>query len=302
MKTAAKVNFFESGVDWITATGLGGKQTQQMAEFGVNLLRESHELGNEYKPWGMAGFHGFKCGPMQMGQRNHELIIRASSDWAARYWREIYELADNISRLDVQATIADDRVPSERIKMHYNQGRCFAARRRNAGALSMYSTNDGPSTIYFNKRISDRFGRIYDKAAESGHEYFRGCVRYEVELKGDVAKCMAHQLFIASNADALAGRHALQFFADRGLTVAQYLPPLSSASSGVQDFLTSDRLNPRRSISDRDRQLKWLSKSVRSTVQKLITSGRLTDVQEALGLLSSAQGNATHGPDGPTSM
>jgi len=302
MKPAAQVTFFESGVDWITATGFGGKQTQEMAELGVNLLRESHELGNEYKPWGMAGYHGFKCGPIQMGQRHNELIIRLSSEWAWRYWRDVYGFADNVSRLDVQATIADGRVPSERIKMHYHQGRRFAARRGNAGTLSMYATNNGPSTIYFNKRISDRFGRVYDKAAESGHEHYRGCVRYEVELKGVPAKSMAHALSVDSNSDLQAGRSALQFFSERGLTVAQYFPWLTGESISGQDFLISAGANPRRSVSDCDRQLKWLSKSVKATVGKLITSGRLTDVQEALGLLRVAQENGEHGPSGPTSM
>lgn len=300
MKTSNGVTFFESGVDYITATGLGGKATDAMSELGIQLLRESKELGNEIKPWGMAGFHGFKCGPMCMGQRQRELIIRASSGWAWRYWKEIYEHADNVSRLDVQATIADGREPAERLKMHYREGRRFANRGAHPRTISMLTTNNGASTIYINKRISDRFGRVYDKAAESGLYYYCGCLRYEVELKGDPAKSMAHSLSIASDPDSLAAREALTFFSERGLSVRQYIPGSAGGSTSPQVHLMRDGRQRPPDVTDHQRQLDWLSKSVRATVQKLIRSGRVQDVHEALGLLAHAQPNSELGPSGPT--
>jgi len=284
MNKLEKVELFECGVDWITATGFGGKQTQEMAEIGINLMREAHGLGNDICPWGMAGFHGFKCAGVQMGQRCDELLIRLSSEWAWRYWRDVYEKADNISRLDVQATISDGRDAARRVAMHYRQAHNFAIRKQHAGALSLFQTNSGAATVYFNKRISDRYGRIYDKEAESKMRHYLGAVRYELECKGKVAASMAHSLSVSKDSDGLAARQALTFFSNRGVTVSQYFPGLATADSTGQDFLPLTRTNPPASTTDRDRKLNWLAKSVRASVQSLINSGNVDQLADALGL------------------
>jgi hypothetical protein len=284
MKKTSEDGFWECGVDWITASGLGGKQTQRMAEFGINLMRESRELGNQICPWGMAGFHGFKCGGVQMGQRNDECLIRLSSEWAWRYWRELYEKSDNVSRLDVQSTISDGRCAARRIAMHYREALRFANGKHNAGAVSLFQTNSGASTVYFNKRVSDRYGRVYDKGAESQMRHYVDAVRYELETKGEVAKRMAHTLSLSRDPDAEAARKALAFFSNRGLCVSQYFPAPAGANTTGQDFLPLTRSHPLASPTDRERKLNWLSKSVKASVQALIASGHGLELADALGV------------------
>jgi hypothetical protein len=209
------------GCDWITVTTQGGIQSSHLFEAGQFLIREAVTQGNQKKPWSMSGFHGYKAGCAQVGTREKEVMVRLSSDFAHQYWKEVYDDADNCTRFDVQATFRVSAPVGPLIKRHFDQAKRVCQKRLRAPTLSALYTNNGPSTLYFNRRISESFGRIYDKGAESKLDHWRDCIRYEVEFKGSEAKRKSASIRLQSNPDVAAGWLAISFFSGRGIRLGK---------------------------------------------------------------------------------
>jgi hypothetical protein len=209
------------GVDWITVTALGGERSRSLFGAGEWLLRDAMRLGNMKKPWTMSGFHGYRCGQVQCGTRVDEVMVRLSGDTAKDNWRDVYADADNCTRIDCQATYRLQCEVGPIITRHFDQAKRFSKDRKKAPTLSLLSTNNGPSTLYFNRRISESFGRIYDKGAESGLELLKRCIRYEVEYKGDEARRVSAFLSTHSNSEAAAALLAIGFLEKRGVRLGK---------------------------------------------------------------------------------
>lgn len=266
------------GVDWITGVTLerdsGVRLLSWAEEYGKNLMWR----GFERKGWGMAGFTGFQVGQVQYGFRDHEAICRLSSDSAWHNWRKLYELSENITRIDLQCTSRNGRSPSQRVLETYK--RALSASRRNpkAGTVTIISCSDGGRTCYLGKRQSEAFGRVYDKAAQSRDEQFEGCVRHEVEFKGDKALNCAIGLYRSrTEQPAIAGR-LRGFLEKRGCAPAFLLEPALTVVSSTNE------------VSDRSR-LRWLRTQVRPSVQRLIHAGLSAEVMLALGVRVDSYNN-----------
>jgi predicted Fe-Mo cluster-binding NifX family protein len=220
------------GVDWLTVTARGGKQALSLFESAQVLLREGVSLGNDKKPWSMSGFNGWKAGQTQCGTRGDEVIVRVSGDMAHDYWRFLYDDSDNCTRIDCQATYRLSCDVSPIITRHFSQAKRLQAERTRAPTVSLLSTNNGPSTVYLNRRISESFGRVYDKGAESGKEELARCIRYEVEYKGDEARRVSAYLHNHSSPDTAAAILAVEFMQRKGVRLGKALicsrPPLMS--------------------------------------------------------------------------
>lgn len=210
-----------SGCDWITATALGGKRSNFLYESAELLLREAICRGNQKRPWSMSGFHGYKAGGVQCGNRGDEVMIRLSGDYAHDYWKEVYDDADNITRFDAQATFRLKSEVGPLIARHFEQAKRLSKNKRRAPTVSLFSTNNGPSTLYLNRRVSEVFARIYDKGAESGLPQLRGCIRYEVEYKGDAARRISAFVRSQAAADKVCARLAIEYMASRGCVLGK---------------------------------------------------------------------------------
>lgn len=225
MTDATTINpvLVHAGIDWITVTALGGRKSKNLFASGEWLCRESVRKGNDLKPWTMSGFIGQKSGSTQYGTRGDEVIVRLSSDMAHDYWKEVYDDADNCTRLDLQATYRLNCEVAPIIDRHFAQAKRVQEGRKRAPTVSMLSTNNGPSTLYLNRRASETFARIYDKGAESKLDHLRRCIRYEVELKGNEAARWSAYLRPHVDSDNAAALHAIQFFEKRGIRLGKPL-------------------------------------------------------------------------------
>lgn len=282
------VGYFHAGVDWITLSGMGGSTTEELAWRSDRLLQEEFRQGNTKRPWGMAGFNGWKCGHVQYGFRGDEVIVRLGGEVAAEHWRQLHGVSDNCSRIDLQVTVNTGEDPSMVIRRAYQRARLWARGQPKAGGVSILETTNGPSTIYFNRRVSDRFGRIYDKGAQSKIEAFRGAVRWEVEFKNRAARFISTTLSGVSEDGPLCVDQVDGFMSKRRASWTngvrrqpQYLdvPTLQSADTIGSCF---------GSVSDSSRQLAWLRSNVSRTVQQLLDRGLGEEALTALGLIQSA--------------
>jgi hypothetical protein len=303
--------FYTSGVDYITVSGMGGARSLEMYESTYQLLQERLYEGDEKRPWGLGGFKGWSCGHVQLGTRGREVLVRLGGEMAHAHWRKLYGLSDNCSRIDCQVTINNGDPPHRLIRRLYVRAKKVAAARADLGDVSILETTKGASTIYFNKRSSDRFGRIYDKGAESKLPAYQGAVRWEVEFKNKTAKRVSYQCSLTEFEAPVCLAHVAQFMSKRNslwkfdptsdpnaLVCAQsigfaiqtsppaplYRVPISALECGPGSTKLPFVMDAPSTVSDCSRQIQWLKTSVKRTVGTLMDRGFVDETLAALGL------------------
>jgi DNA relaxase NicK len=260
------------GCDYITAVAPDSNDFNSLHGWSTGLFRSEAESGNQPRAWGMSGFKGWKCGSVEIGVREKDVLVRLSSEVAARSWKRCAELAQTISRLDLQATVQVLNGPTQEINKHRRAAARHAKKLNDKPIVRWTADNRGGYTLYLGARQSICFGRIYDKYAQSKMDHYRSCVRFEVQMHNEMALRTATLLCsLAHPRDMMAAR-INQFFARRDVKVD--LP-----TELVSDFALH------RSRSDVEKNLEWLSKSVRPTVERLLSLGHGRDVLSSLGLI-----------------
>lgn len=260
------------GVDYVTATALETSDYQPLHSRASSMFHHQAQIGNQPKPWGMSGFKGWSCGSVAIGRRQDETIVRLSSDAAALGWRGVVQLASNVSRLDLQATVRGLRGPTATIDKHRREARRNALKHNQKRVVRWVQDNRDGYTLYLGQRSSICFGRIYDKFAQSKLEHYEGCVRYEVQYHNKLALNIACALQRLDSPLPTIASYCSEFFEGRGILLD--LPYRNGAT-----YCCS------RTRSDVDKNLSWLRTAVRPTVLRLIALDRGEDLMRALGLI-----------------
>ena len=265
------------GVDWLTVTALNRKSSSKMQALSEFAMKAAHLEGNDVKPWGMSGFDGMKCGPIQCGTRGDETIVRLTGEYAASNWRRFYALSDSVSRIDLQVTADVGRKASLHVAHHYKQA--ARARKKLANFPNVWECRsaDGPATLYFGKRVSELFARVYDKFSEAGENWPTSAVRYELQCNGKQAKLNAARLFKATSEIPAIRDRVFTYFSSHALTLQWPAARVSNVSYS-------------RRRSDDDRRLLWIRKAVKPSVKSLVDHGRVPELLEALGLTMMKSG------------
>jgi len=239
-------------------------------------------LHSEYfgRPWSCAGYEGFAVAHVQYGVRSDGCILRLGGDAAHSHWQRVFQLARSVTRLDVEATFRVNRDVPQVIHSHYKQLLKHSRGMKRGPAVSMLVKSDGSRTVYSGRRASNRFGRIYDKGRESGLKQFEGCVRYEMETKGKAAYHHARAVSSSNNPDGQAGRLACRFFSDRATCFGTLTKVFSQLT-----FLNVARVSV--SLTDVDRKIEWLRRSVRGTLEQCIENRGFERVFSEIGLRPS---------------
>lgn len=261
----------ESGVDWITVTASGSVQGDLLRHRAQSIFQTEIEAGNECRPWGHKGYEGFTVGHAELGTRLDSTIVRLHGVLARESWWDVFEVATNCSRLDLQVTV---RVAGSQPCRMVN--RCLTVARHHklhgkAQTWHLRRDSNRGDTVEFGRRVSDLFLRCYCKECESGLDYYKGCFRCEAELKRFVARSVATSL--SDGRSVFEGSQGIlhQIAKTRGIV----LPTFEAGQ-------TTSCL-PNRG-GDRQKWLAWLQKCVRPHVQREISRGGLNDVLTALGL------------------
>lgn len=265
------------GCDYLTATARERSSAEKLHAVGSSLFRTQREFGNNSKPWGMAGFTGYKCGSVQVATLGGAVMVRLSSDSAARSWRRVVDHAENVSRIDLQVTMQFGGDLKRIID------KCRKAARRNSEESGNHKRvrwvqeHHGGYTLYLGDRQSNVFGRIYDKWEESKLDHYKGCIRFEAQYQKKLAWFVARELWSMSSPIPGMGSYLSQLFLGRAVD-------LKLAGS------IAARYSCPRQRTDDEKQLEWLSTQCRPSVLRLISNGKGDEVLRALGLIT----------DGPT--
>lgn len=265
------------GIDYLTSTFSGRKSSREAAIKAFDLLENEMQSGNIRKPWAMAGYSGWASGAVQVGHNHDRVLVRLSSHAAHDNWRWFGERADNISRIDYQVTSRTNDTPTRRLAKHWRQARKFKREHKTNASVGAYFGDDSTPTIYLGRRISNRFGRIYDKERESNDDRWKGCVRYEVEYKNDSGTLMTNSLLRSSGPTNQMGCDVLDFFRNRGVPIKGFLNGMGNYSSI-------------RNTSDASRRIKWIQSQVAPAARALVEFGMAGELLDALGLKVSPHG------------
>ena len=269
---ATLLKFLDFGVDYYTGTCADEKRARIIQDKAALFIMQEHAAGNEKRNWGMYGYEGFHCGGVAVGTRHDGTIVRLSGPTAQAQWSKFFKLCDNVSRLDVQATMRWSLPSQTMIARHFRSAMRLHRLGRVRRKITMLRSSDSSATIYLGKRQSDRFGRIYQKDRESGLDHYQDAVRYELELKGDLAAQTARDLHSHSSPGEFSYGTVRKYYGDVGVR----LPKLSDRHLALTCAS--------RTLSDRQSRRRWLERSVKPAVQALLAYGDLPFIIEALGL------------------
>jgi DNA relaxase NicK len=243
-------------------------------------MKEERNAGNEIKPWRFKGYTGFRSGSVEVGTREDSSIVRVAGGLARDHYTEAYHTATNCSRIDYQVTVSNGVAPQVWIAKQFKRANAWSKNFKRKPAVDLWWSNNGTATLYLNKRISEQFGRIYDKGEQSLVPVLEGCWRAEVEYKGDMAFHQLKQLVSSRTPQYYLYASLQRFFSVRSCQLQ--IDPTNTQTIVLHPSATDER-----------RQLEWIRKCVSPTVKRLIARGRLQEVLDSLQLPDAAQLNKT---------
>lgn len=261
-----------AGIDWLTCTAHDPSRVAALLSFGKDLLAQEVGSGGVAKPWHWQGFSGWASGGAGYGFNGTRSIVRLSGPTARESAEDAIGYSDNVSRLDVQTTVRATGVGHDHAKQLYSS---LSGDRRTRGrpiARSLIQTSAGGDSLYLGRRISDSYGRIYNKSLEEKETSEIPRWRYEVEYKRKSAAAQAKAYSKADDKEAWCVARVYHWFADRGCA------PSHSAVERVNNPGAS------RGDSAQARRIKWLQIGVRPVVRQLALEHGWPDVLSLLGV------------------
>lgn len=263
------------GVDYLTITAKspGARiMLQREAELmaGVQIRNGGYE-----KPWRSQGYDGWKVGSVTFGSRQDSVIMKLSGNVPSDVLMRMSRVDFHCTRIDVQVTAQSDR--------HWPLYGDAAMRQaewdrellkdtpedRNWAKIKRIDGRGEGDTIQVGSRSSKRFGRLYDKYAQSGEEGYHNAWRWEVEYKEELAPVVLQRVVDGgARADVISGVVAWQY-----LEWKFNLPWEYRAGDSVDE--------PQHAKSDAERKMQWIRGQVAPTIKWLIENGHV-DSLEAL--------------------
>lgn len=265
-----------SGPDWITATAKRGSKFAQLTDLGFDLLNRKRDAGGAIHSASRFGYQGHSSGSIFCGIRDDDAMLQMSGPDLPAYTSPIIDAADNVSRLDLQVTVwTHGEQPHLAIESYQRLARSRHQRHR-PGQVTLITSDPMGETLNVNKRTSDHFGRLYDKASEAKAGPPRTLWRYEVEFKRRAAMAHAHLIVGSDTVPSLTRNIVHSWWRKKGVEPTFTLPEGSR--------LETLKLEPKETDV-----IDWFEKSVSITVARAVKLRGLRVTLEALGLSALVQ-------------
>lgn len=260
-----------ASVDWITCTSTTKDAQRALWSVGQRVLHMNEAKGQDATRWHAHGYEGWTNGSVSLGGRKDGCILRLSSEQAGDHWLDALRASENCSRLDLAVDCELNSPVTALSRQIYGDARHVAPVTGRPPARRLIVSGDGGSTVYIGARASEQFGRVYDKGVESKTRPAGFWWRWEVEYKGATSYALARAL---SSTDD----HRVAIMSN----VAHWWRVRTHHTYSRSDIRFSILLS--RELTTIDRQLRWLSQSVRPTVQALLEKLPRERVLSALGI------------------
>lgn len=260
---------FSAGVDWVTATATDREKVRALEGWFSELLMDQRAPVGTLTSARSLNYVGYRMDHAFFGVSNQGCMVQCGGPVAAYAARNLIAVSQNIARIDLQATVFSGAVPFDLVEFHWQeleherrvQGRPFFYERRMARPAG--------DMLVCNRRVSDVYLRIYDKAAQMGWLGKHRVWRYEVEFKRRAAVRWANAVIVNGCASSVA----LQ--AVRSVTTAKGLECAIAHDSGHE---LHDR-----SFEEPTRDVRrWLRDSVRITLARAVKQHGAAAIAEDL--------------------
>lgn len=251
------LEIFSCGLDWLTTTTEHPLRKISVTALASNWLSRRGLLGHKARPYASNGFVGEFCDGVTLAESSKAVLVRLSGECARDWGPLLLTRCDTVSRLDVQVTLRDHEV--KRDWAHLVEVDIQDDKRIESGMTKKLRMDDGQGgvTLYIGRRISNRFYRVYNKAAETKGEYPDGCWRFEIEYKAARAEHWASRIRDTKSLNDCCRSIVASGFRDYG-----FILPCAVLTSRWQDQ------SPRKITSD-ERRLLYLGKCIRPMIFKL---------------------------------
>jgi hypothetical protein len=271
-ESPSRISRLAASVDWLTATSMDSRRWPSQTVYSRHLVSSEASLGNPRQAWGANGYIGESAGRAAYGVRTDSLLLRLSSDLANDCWEHVHSLNFKATRVDFAVTVWLTAPDTGVALRGYRSGIGCGTLNGRKPVYSYICDSQGGSTVYVGRRSSERFGRLYNKSAESDDEAYANAWRYELEIKGDPAAAALSAIGGRTDWRTTIAATVFDFFASRGI---------DPGWDGGAGTVLSD---PRPQNPDDYSKFAWLDGQVRPTVRGLVDRHGLRGVLDALGL------------------
>ena len=247
----------DAGLDYLRITSDDRAAQVHLGEYFREVAKRDRELGYETTKGGAFGFFGKKTRHALLASKKEWDMLQVTGYESKGGWSLAHE-GTQASRVDLQLTyqVGEDAVGST-IRAAYDGACALEDSQRRHLKVTMIESRHKAQTVYIGSRASDIFLRVYDKYAESGREEYRGCVRFELELKGRASKAYWEQVVLQKMTIAQSLEMVVTMFRERGAPVP---------NEDIQDM---DIHLPPRQPTRTQTTLDWLNRQVAPTVKRL---------------------------------
>lgn len=261
-----------AGIDWVTVTARAPAKVAALLSLGKDLIRQEVGSGGRTRPWHFQGYSGEQAGSVQTGYSGVGTCVRASGATARECAQELIECSDNVSRLDVQITVRSSNCGPGYASDMYQRLLGSSRRRGRSIAKTLITSTYTGDTLYLGRRISDSYGRIYNKSAEDKVAEVPPRWRFEVEYKRKYALGQALAYAQAPEKDVWCTSRVYHWFHDR------------FASPPISPLVRCSDSGASRGSSEEARVVEWLKVGVRPVVRRLAAKYGWPDTLALLGV------------------
>lgn len=269
-----------AGVDWLTCSLTKGVLGSEFDKLGRQLVKEARESGAPTRLATWQGYAGVRGDGFFYGWHGDQAVVTLSGPHAPALVQEFIRASTNVSRIDLQLTV--EHLPAEPSlgRINYHQLANYDGRPGVKPIVTTIQNTHHGHTNAVGARISDAYGRNYDKGIEAKLCEPGRLWRYEVEFKRGRARTVAAQIADSKSVVTDSARTVHQWWATRGVLPTPREP---------KGYLIDTRL-PDRPEAD---YLAYFERNVSSSVRKAVEAHGLHAVLRSLGLLNSIGDNYT---------
>lgn len=268
-----------AAVDWLSVSiAIDSPNAARFREISLSALEIEESIVGKGRKVRFHTFAGLRAGRVAVMKSDAYFQCTISSDLANDYFRDFAVLKAKASRIDFAV---DTRLVNQdlawvtkaflKADLAWNN----PTSKKNTKRPVLTGSPDG-WTAYFGSRHSQLYFRLYDKGGARG-ETPGWFMRYECEIKGDLANVALHKLgtLPASEVGEFIASYVWGKYKEKGL--AEY-------NFSYQGYKVE--LKVPKHTSDAFAKLAWLATSVRPTVEHLTRIGYFHEVLSALGFMS----------------
>ena len=214
-----QAKLIDAGIDYARLTTSAPPAARRFLEKFGQIEARDHALGYQTTKGGAFGFYGDKTRHALLGRKKEWYMLQVSG-YESKGLHTLANCDCQASRLDLQITLQVGEENVERLIREAYNGACACEDpERKHMRVNLIESRHHAQTCYIGSRASDIFFRVYDKFAESGKEEYRGCVRYELELKGRASKHAWQELRDANIDLATLLQCVISMLKERGVRV-----------------------------------------------------------------------------------